>query len=165
MKAYAVRAGKQLPFIYDHYNIQCKVPDIASKMRNSLGRMVNCLIEALNEKDRIPRLIILIPDWDIVKDINHYKFGISFMLGRSMNGLCQEFEKLLEIKVEELYKRKKGAIVAGEPKFIWVKMVKRPVKTEEMRTRHKFNDAMNDAWFFTGTCTSSNPRFINHDLT
>ena len=78
--------------IYDNYNVRCFSSHRLTKIKEAPARLVNSLINALNEDKSIrsthsmvernltaaflPRFIIVVPDWDIVKHVGHYKFGV-----------------------------------------------------------------------------------------
>ena len=95
-----------MPYIYDFYN-------------------VSFIMETLNEETSLPRFILVIPDWDILKYIDHFTFGISLIAGKCLNWIINNMERAIEAKKEDLRRRKPGAVSPNEPKIVWVKMVGR----------------------------------------
>ena len=91
------------------------------------------------------RFIIVIPDWDLVKHIGHYKFGISLITGKILHWLISEMNKVVEIRCDDLIRSKEGSAVASEPKFVWVKMINRVgCHDRALSVRHKFNTILED---------------------
>ena len=129
------------------------------------ARLLNALIHALNEPHFVndnkalddqhqnfkqapflPRFIIVIPDWDLVKHIGHYKYGISLITGRILHWLILEMNEMVEIRRDNLKRSKEGATVATEPKFVWVKMINRVgCYDRALSVRNKFNTILEDA--------------------
>ena len=145
----AIRNQAQLkdrpkPYTFDYYNIICKTADVGNYTKNTLGRMLNALIDALNTRVQIPRMVVIIPDWDLIKNFKHVEFGTTYMAGRSIAWLSNEIEKLFEIRKDQYLSRRKESVAAFEPKIIWVKMLHRPAKCLEMKFCRKFNESLND---------------------
>ena len=113
-------------------------------IRNTLARLINPIIDELNEAIRMPKYVIMVPDWDILRGMKNLDFGVTYMSGRSIVWLCSELEKLFDARRQDLYAKTKGSILSDEPYIIWVKAIKRPRRCDAMAVRHKFNDAMNN---------------------
>ena len=144
MKRQSEVTGKSAPYLYEYYNVVCATPHNGTNIRNALARILNSIVELLNNRAQIPRMIIVIPDWDLVRNMNHFDSGATYMAERSMHWICNEIDKIFEICKDEYMHRKKGALIAGEPKIIWVKMLYRPNPSDCIKIRHKFNNALND---------------------
>ena len=92
-----------------------------------MSRIHNAIVNALNEQNhKLPRFIIIIPDHDIIRFINHFGFGISHIVGTCLSWMVRNIEHALEAKKDFLRKCKPGALRANEPKIIWVKCFTRP---------------------------------------
>ena len=118
-------------------------------IKNVLARIFNSLVEGLNRNkgnDPLPRLLVVIPDADILKFINHYTYGVSAITGRCLNWLITNMDRVIEAKKEQLQKKKAGAVAANEPKIIWVKMLDTPNMTysDLMACRKKYNAILDD---------------------
>ena len=54
------------PYLYKYYNILEYFPANSSISHNYLLRLVNSLTEALNKNKQLPRMIVLMPDSDLL---------------------------------------------------------------------------------------------------
>ena len=110
-----------------------------TKNKEASARLVNSLVHALNEKPMqdtegriignahfLPRFIVVIPDWDLVKHIGHYKFGISIIAEKLLKWIVSAMERAVKTRRDDLARIKKGAVIASEPKIVWVKMIDQP---------------------------------------
>ena len=138
---------EEIPYIYDTYNVNSIWPNPLSPIKSVLARILNCFITAMNENRsrQLPRVIIVIPDCDIVKNIHHYNFGVSYILGRAIRWITSQMERLIKAKKEAMKKRRAGSICASDPKIIWVKMFERPIRAEYMAIRSKFNALLEES--------------------
>ena len=94
----------------------------------------------------LPRFIIVLPDWDIVKHIGHYKYGISIIAEQVLNWLVKNMTKMVDIRRDDLTRVKKGAGTLREPKFLWVKMINRVgCHDKVLAIRNKFNTLLENA--------------------
>ena len=84
-----------------------------------LSCMLNATIRALNSHKNLPCFLICMPDMDILRFINHFGFGISQIIGSSLNWLIKNMEQALDAKKDELRHRRPGALISREPKIIW----------------------------------------------
>ena len=138
-----------MPYLYDYYNISFYMAKQSSLIKNVLTRMFNSLAEALNLNqgaNQLPRIILVIPDSDILKFVNHYTYGVSVITGRCLSWLINNFEREIEAKKEQLRKKKPGSVSQNEPKIIWVKMLDTPNTTysDLMACRKKFNSILEE---------------------
>ena len=149
--------------IYNNYNMKCYSSNSLSKAKEAPVRLVNALIHALNDHDGknkkgtaseeeipkfapfLPRFIIMIPDWDIIKHIGHYKYGVTIIAEKVVNWIVKNIERSIEIRHEDLTRIKKGATVSTEPKIVWVTMIDRVGCCDKALAIHsKFNRILED---------------------
>ena len=90
-----------------------------------MARLVNASVKALNDNMKIPRMIVIVPDHDIINSINFFEFGIKHILHISIRWIINNMQRVLEAKIENLMNIKPGA-VDDKPKVIWVKMLQKP---------------------------------------
>ena len=50
-------------YIYDMYNVRCFTANPLSEVKNVAARLVNALIKAVNDAEKLLKSIIVIPDW------------------------------------------------------------------------------------------------------
>ena len=65
-------ANAKPPYLYDYYNVFGFYTLRSSGNTRSIGRMLNSLIVGLNTRERLPRLIVLVIDKDIIEDVSLY---------------------------------------------------------------------------------------------
>ena len=138
---------KSLPYIYETYNVTLLMDNPIPQIHNLLARLLNCLIKGLNNKSKLPRMIVIMPDWDILRFMNHYTFGVSIIAGKCLNWIITNMERAIEARKDELHRCKPGAVQPNEPKMIWVKMINRSSRYHNQRifaVRKKFNTALEE---------------------
>ena len=158
----SVKRDKSKLYIYDNYTIKCFSLHPMSKVKEPPARLLNALIHGLNEqKDTctnnkehcltkptaafLPRHIFVIPDWDIVKHIGHYKYGVSIIAEKILHWLVSNMSRAIEARKDDLARVKAGAMVSSEPKFIWIAMVNRiGCYDKALSMRNKFNAILED---------------------
>ena len=52
-------------FMYSQFNVKCFTPNPLSSLRNIAARIVNAFIKALNENNKMPDMVLVIPDWNL----------------------------------------------------------------------------------------------------
>ena len=142
MKIVAIDKQHPMPYLYNYYNVSFHNEMKFLAGRNALANIRNSLVSALNEKkNKLPRFIVIIPDDDILKFINYYAFGISTIMGKCLNWLITEVDRLISARKDALCHRKPGAVLPNEPKIVWCKMMDKPNMTyNDMMVVHgKYN--------------------------
>ena len=145
MKTQARANKNQIPYVFDYYNVACFTTSPNSAIRNVLSRIVNSMIKALNDTLKMPRIIIVIPDWDILKfvDKTQYGFGTKTMVESALTWIVEQMERAIDAKKDNLRRRRPGSIISNEPKVIWVKMLSRlNMRDNTLAFRATFNKAL-----------------------
>ena len=101
-----------------------------SDMRSIPGRILNALILGLNENKRLPRVLLMVPDHDILEYIDFFQPGKSHVIGSTLEWLINNVDRVITCKKEDLRHAHPGAIAAAESKIIWVKMFTRECNTQ-----------------------------------
>ena len=143
-KAQSVR--QQVPYIYDYYNVSCFTPNPNSLVTDVLARMVNCLVKALNDALQLPRLIVIIPDSDILKFvICKSEDHTSMLVTTTITWVINQMIRAVNAKKDNLKCRKPGSIVYNEPKLIWISMIDCVgFRAEDLSLRDLFNKCLAD---------------------
>ena len=82
-----------VPYLYDYYNITHHTDDLlAVDKGNSLVRILNAIIEPLNTTAPMPRIMLVMPDFDILRQIKNFGFGVSQVIGTLLNWLINNIE-------------------------------------------------------------------------
>ena len=136
--------NRQDLFIYDYFNVKCFTPNPLSMLKNVTARLVNAFVKALNENNRMPSFILVIPDWNLPKFINFYGEDSKQVLHDVMKWVVTNFTRVIQSKKDSLTHRKIGAI-HSEPVVIWVKMINRHAEFHRvLKLRTKFNAVLQD---------------------
>ena len=142
----AKRDNHEVPYVFDYYNVKpfTTHPDKVEKSEvPTPARIVNSLVKALNESPKIPRFIVVVPDWDILKYINHFTYGVEKLSRRNLRWMINNMIRAVDDRKEKLHKILPGSIVHSEPRFIWVKMLQRMKSYEKILTvRGKYNSTL-----------------------
>ena len=135
-----------MPYIYQYYNIRRFTIDLFSKTANMMANVVNALIEAINEKTKLLRFVVVVPDADILRFINFFSTCVSMITGKCLNWIINCMERIIDARKNEFRKKKPGSIAPNEPKIIWVKMLDRPNKefNDLLSVRDKYNSILED---------------------
>ena len=142
LKSDAVIEKRPIPYIYDYYNVKLYTANPLSEIRNTMTRLVNSLTKALNDATMLPRIILIIPDDNILRHIKDLTDIKPVCVG-VINWIMNEMDKVIQSKKDQLKQRKAGAIAAGEPKMIWVAMINRMnICSKLLSVRSEFNKAI-----------------------
>ena len=93
--------------------MKCFSSNPLEKRYNAPACLVNAVIHALNESKKMPKLILILPDWDIVKMVGDVCFGISAILHSIIKWVVTNIHRSLEIRKDDLFRRKASAIASG----------------------------------------------------
>ena len=121
VRQHAKLAKTPSPYLFDYYNVFCYTPNPVTMIKNALARDVNCLIKALNESLKLPQLVIYIPDADILKFVLDTTASTRKMvIHAAINWIITQMDRALSAKRDNLIRCCPGAVVAYEPRFLWV---------------------------------------------
>ena len=134
--------------IFWEFNVDCFTTHPMSLTKSAPARLLNAFIKALNEKDckSLPRLVIFVPDWDLVKNINFYKSGAKRAFDAVLKWIMHNANRAIQSKKDSLAHKKPGSVTPSEPKIIWVKMIERigGEYDKALSVRYRFNAALED---------------------
>ena len=132
------------PYAFSYYNVRGIYFTNSAAYPSVFSRMINSLIHELNMCHIMPRLLLLIPDGDIVRFLNYSDYGISKMLAVVIDYLIQQVEKVIECKKTSIRQQKPGSVVALEPKIIWIRMLDKPADANHHALMKKFNSILEE---------------------
>ena len=139
------------PYIYENYNTLPFYKSFSSGVTSTAAHMINTLIEALNTREWLPRFVVVIPDKDLLKDIEVYEFAASKVIQDLVAWTIRQMNMLIRRKCAALLEKCPGAVF-GDTKVILVRMMRRYWKYERdskidrvLSLRAKCNDALNEA--------------------
>ena len=142
-----------LPYLEQYYNVQGFYPSTADVRTTASSRILNSTIEALNEDERLPRMLIIILDKDILGDFKKLDYGIAANITLVLNSLTREIDIAVRRKYHQILKRKPGALGADtDPAIIYVDFIQRSRRFERdskinkiCNLRFKFNKILHEA--------------------
>ena len=70
----ALRKETQMPYLHDQYNVKYYWKSATSFNQR---RIINSLIEGINEHTLLPRFIVITPNSDVLRQMAYYNFGVS----------------------------------------------------------------------------------------
>ena len=68
---------------------------------NLLSRLRNVLVMAFNQNDKLPRVILVVLDNDLVRFINHNKHGVALEIITFIEWLADEFAKAVKTRINQ----------------------------------------------------------------
>ena len=144
LKNEAKTARRTIPYMYQFFNITCYTPNPHSLVKNTLARFVNCLIKALNDTDKLPCIILAIPDADLLRFIccstdSDYQ-NINLFIEGALTWVINQMARAIKAKKDNIRRRRPGVVLPYEPKIIWVNMMDRLNGTS--CTLGVFNDSL-----------------------
>ena len=124
----------------------------SSGTRRATTRIINSLIDELNSQHKIPRFLVVIIDKDVIADVDLYDKEASPRMIDNLNWLVKQIDIAINRKKSDIMTKRPGAIFKGDPKIIFVRMLRRFQKNTPgtkldllYGLRGKFNDALNTA--------------------
>ena len=119
----AVLNKKQPPYLFQRFNVSAFFNIVSSSVKG-LACFINPLVEALNEKQKLPKFIIIIPDKDIISSTKVWEFGSSYVLGAAIHYIVRQIDILLERRKLDLFDKKPGVLLDEYPKVVSIRMLK-----------------------------------------
>ena len=127
------------PYLHQYYNVRGLHDTSPFSKENVSCKIINALIKKLNETQHLPRMLVIIPDGDLLHSYDHFEYGTSTVIGRCIDGLITQIDAEIDGKKNALKYKRPGVISLLEPKIIWVRMLNRPGVNKILNLREKFN--------------------------
>ena len=161
-------------FIYQQFNVRCFNANPTSQVKTTTARIANCLIKALNDKNVddkegnklveqsfnhfLPRIIVVVPDWDIIKFLDHDDYSVDEVFGNAIRWMIDAMIEAVDDKKRQMKLLRPGSLMPGEPKFIWVKVIRRlGAYDKAMSVRNRFK-SWKASWRLKSIIISSTQR-------
>ena len=143
------RGKLKKPYLLDAYTVSSHIMGELNGIQSTAARMQNCLVRQLDTTINMPRYIVFIPDNDVIKGSSgeFYDFGASKMSQEIMAWMIDEYFDQITKRKKELRDISLGAVLPGEPKIVYVKMIYRPRKDEIQAVRNHFNNALQNSLY------------------
>ena len=140
-------------YLLKYYNVKLLYKLMSAGVHCVIARIINSLIDGFNMNDHLPRFIVVIIDHDIIKDVDVFDRNAHKTIGDNVHWLVHQIDILVKRKKAEIQVKRPGALFVGDPKIIFVRMLRRVGKPfyhgSKLEALHghraKFNDALNEA--------------------
>ena len=147
--------GDDLPlFIREFFNVKMYHNTSPSSAENSLGRVINALTSAVNDKcATLPKYLMVIMDFDLLLNITDvFDPAAQKVVPRITDWVIRQINLVVRRKRIDLLDRKPGALSGVQTSIVFVRMLRRigsfqPGSKMEgvCSLLAKFNDSLNDA--------------------
>ena len=127
MAASAKTRGRPRPYLFDYFNV-IHAFSRGNGVRSTIARIRNALVEMVNERDHLPKFLIVVADKDIVTYINHVNFGVSLRIQRCIDWLINNIERIITTRQEDIRSKRPGGVRLIPTQVVWVKMLARPIE-------------------------------------
>ena len=111
------------PYIYQQYNVKPYYHGPLASNKDVPARIVNALVDALEDNILLPRFIIIVLQDEILNHINYYKAGLRVMIGGNINWIANNICRAIDFRKKDIIRLRPGAVTPDEPKIIWTKFV------------------------------------------
>ena len=103
-------------FTKDNFDLKIFAGSSLDHFRSPLGRMRNQLVKAIQQEILLPKLVVVIPDVDLINAIPYEGYGISDIYGRIVHWLAAEYNKIIECHKDNLQNK---SLKEDYPQFVW----------------------------------------------
>ena len=111
-------AGIKDGYINENFEVKVYMANqYTANNRGVLSRLRNCLVKGIKDNFLLPKYIVFIIDYNILKDIAFDKYGISVLLGRLTEWLANEVHKIVKLAKDS---KPKGAKKENKPQILWI---------------------------------------------
>ena len=117
------KRAKVKPYLLEYYNI--KKFTRADPNDLVVTRVFNSLVDAINERKRFPRFLIVILDKDVINNADVFDDNILDFIRDSVNWLVKQIALFLKRKKIDILAKRPGAIYGDDPTVIFVRMIRR----------------------------------------
>ena len=150
MKKAAVIIKQPKPYIFNYFNISGHYVTTGSGIKG-VAWLLNPLIHGLNEEPFLPKLIVVIPDIDMLKYLAINGKASSLVIGSTLHYAIMQFDLYIEKRKQDLASKCPGALIPDDtyPKIIWVRIPRRPkvIARDIFANRGRFNSIIEERLF------------------
>ena len=111
--------------LFKFFNVETAIPN--NLELKGLARFINPLIELMNEKPHLPKILFIVPDKDILSILHSIGVSDALTIGTVIHYLVKQIDMIIERRCMDLLDKKPGSVCKDDqPKIVWVRMLKRP---------------------------------------
>ena len=138
-------------YISEYFNVHHFHNSQQQAIKLAITRMINSLIEAFAKCKRIPKILIVIPDQDVINDLDKFEEDAAHSVMEITRWFIRQIDMVMRRRKADFLERKPGAVIGLMPTIIFVCMIRRIGTFHEgsrmasiCKLRAKFNDTLND---------------------
>ena len=142
---------KDRTYMQEYYNINDYYFSQSNLMPSSTSRLVNAAVEALNDRERFPRYMVIVMDKDLMDDLPDLQNNPVHDLAALVNWIGRQIDIMIRCKRLQLSEKRPGAVNQHDPTVILVTMLRRALSFQERsrmadvcKLRIKFNELLNE---------------------
>ena len=123
------KSGADKMFMLKYFKAISCHPGIHSNIDSVIACIFNEFIHHMNKKSqssefKLPRYIVILPDKDILADINFNNFGIERIVDDAIHWLSRNVHRSIQLRREDMQLKNPGSVGSSSlPKVIWVNML------------------------------------------
>ena len=162
----AYQSDNKVGYIRAHYDVtsECNARIGRIGDKNNLGNILNklkyALIDCITSQVLLPKAIIMVLEDDLLKEINHFKPGISEALGRTIEWIVNQFHRVITSHKETLPSKSRKY---KYPTILWVLLPEHVNFGKRNEFRQKCNKSITSSVsLFREMCTIE---LLNWDFT
>ena len=69
---------------------------VSSGTKHTVGRILNSLITGLNTRDRLPHMVVILIDKDLIEDVNIFDHRAEDIIAENLGWLFKQFDILIK---------------------------------------------------------------------
>ena len=110
LKTEAIAANESIPYMYQQIHVHPFYQTSNGTAQGTLHKILNSVIEGLNESNKLPHYILILVDRDIILQLDYFVPGTFFILEQEMKWLTKEIDRCLSGRLDRLRKACPGAV-------------------------------------------------------
>ena len=116
----AVKNRRSSPYLFDMFNIHSYYGSAGW----GLNRILNLLVDALNERPHLPKILVMVPDKDIIANLKDKQTHTGIVMGGVIHYIIKQINTMIKRRVSALTEKKPGMVTSSHPKIVWIRMLK-----------------------------------------
>ena len=112
-------------YLQEYYNIHSFYELTKASVTRISTRIVNSVISGVNQTHGLPRFLVIMPDKDLLCNMDVFHPEICHLIRENVDWMVRQISMVVRRKKADLLDKKPGAIYAGYPVIVFVRMIRR----------------------------------------